>query len=181
MDGLPADGVGPEQAEVIQIDPLHDLAVLRRTVPLPTSVGSLAATDQLSMDVVVDVTGHAVVDDPEEARPRYLPISGQWAGGITRDDGVAVGRMRSNDTMKGMSGAPVRRRRDDAVVGVVLLIVLSHGWLRDSVWIARTEDLLPLLRHVEETEQLALTGMPALSGAADLPQCGRQDSQVASG
>jgi len=169
VDGLPPDGVGPEHAEVLQIDPLHDLAVLRRAVPLPVSVGSVAATDQLSMDVVVDVTGHAVVDDPDVARPRYLNASGLWAGGTTRDDGIAVGRMQSGDTMKGMSGAPVRRRSDDAVVGVVSARYNSvDGWLRDSVWIVRTEDLLPLLRQVEETEQLGLTGMPALSGAADL-------------
>jgi tetratricopeptide (TPR) repeat protein len=169
VDGLPPDGVGAEPAEVLLTDPLHDLAVLRRSVPLPASAGPLAATDQVGMDVVVEVTGHVVVDDPEMARPRYLVASGRWAGGTTREDAVAVGRMKADDTMTGMSGAPVRRRSDGAVVGVVSARYNSaDGWLRDSVWVARTEDLLPLLHQIPDTQQLALAGQPALTETADL-------------
>jgi hypothetical protein len=48
-----------------------------------------------------------------------------------------------------MSGGPVRRLDDDVVVGVVSGRYNSGDqWLRDTVWLARVEDLLPLLDGV---------------------------------
>jgi hypothetical protein len=58
---------------------------------------------------------------------------------------VPWGRLSSTSVVAGMSGAPVRRGSDDVVVGVVAGRYNSaDGWLRDLVWVARTEDLEPL-------------------------------------
>ena len=157
VDGLPLGGAKPDQAEVLVVDELHDLAVMRRDTPLPESVRGLAATNAVALYAPVVVTGHVVVDDPEVSPPRHLDASGRWAGGTTREDSVSVGRMKADDTLRGMSGAPVRRQSDDAVVGVVSARYHSvDGWLRDSVWVARTEDLLLLLMQVAETTRIAL-------------------------
>jgi tetratricopeptide (TPR) repeat protein len=72
-------------------------------------------------------------------------------GGTTRDEQVPLGRLTSAAVLRGMSGAPVRRVADDVVVGVVSGRYNSaDGWLRDSVWVARTESLQPLLTGVAE-------------------------------
>ena len=48
-----------------------------------------------------------------------------------------------------MSGGPVRCQSDGVIVGVVSARYNSaDGWLRDSVWIARTENLRPLLANL---------------------------------
>ena len=77
---------------------------------------------------------------------RWLDAPGTWAGGTTRDEAVPLGRVSSSDVMPGMSGAPVIRTGDGAVVGVVSGRYNSaDGWLAGTVWVARTEDLLPLM------------------------------------
>ena len=77
---------------------------------------------------------------------RFLDAAGEWAGGTTRDDAVPLGRMTSSAVVPGMSGAPVIRDSDGAVAGVVSGRYNSaDGWLAGTVWVARTEDLLPLL------------------------------------
>ncbi|MGW6911068.1 SUMF1/EgtB/PvdO family nonheme iron enzyme [Streptomyces sp. NPDC054940] len=159
VDGLPAGGQSPAPAEVFRIDPEHDLAVLRREPPLPASIGRLLFSDRQRPGTPVIVTGHVVV--PDAARPdgsqRYVDALGTWAGGAVRDDTLSLGRLSSKDLLRGMSGAPVRRQYDDAVVGVVSERYNSaDGWLRDSVWVARTEDLVPLLP--------TSGGLPAPSG-----------------
>ncbi|MCA1676484.1 MAG: serine protease [Actinobacteria bacterium] len=139
---------GSATAEVLRIDPVHDLAVLRRTEPLSASVSGISATDVVELRTEVVVTGVSRVDDPEHEY-RFLDAPGRWAGGTTRDDQVPLGRLSSTSVLRGMSGAPVRRGSDDIVVGVVSGRYNSaDGWLRDSVWVARTEHL----------ESLRLTG-----------------------
>lgn len=166
VDGLAPGGAPVMPAEVVRVDALHDLAVLVRQVPLPASVSRLVATDEQALRTEVVVTGHCVVpDDPGRSPPRYLDAAGRWAGGTTRADAVPLGRLSSADVMTGMSGAPVRRLSDDAVMGVVSARYNStDGWLRDSVWVVRTEDLLPLLAGLAEVE---VAGAP-LTGAVDL-------------
>ena len=59
-----------------------------------------------------------------------------------------------------MSGAPVLRDEDGVAVGVVSGRYTSRdGWSRDSVWVIRIEDLLPLLP--EKVRHDSLTWMPA--------------------
>ena len=133
------------QASVVRVDPLRDLAVLTCDVRLPAVAGPLTATDRMVMRTPVTATGHAVLEDWGSTY-RFLTAPGEWAGGITRDDAVPLGRMTSSSVMPGMSGAPVIRDSDGAVAGVVSGRYNSaDGWLQGTVWVARTEDLAALL------------------------------------
>ena len=67
--------------------------------------------------------------------------------------------------MPGMSGAPVIRDSDGAVAGVVSGRYNSaDGWLAQTVWVARTEDLLPLLAGIANVSM----PRPPLAGPVDL-------------
>lgn len=132
-------------ATVVAIDPLHDLAVLRADVALASSIPGVAATDGVKLDTRVLVTGVAEVEDPGRDY-RFLDAPGTWQGGTTRDGVVALGRLKADSVVPGMSGAPVRRLADDIVVGVVSGRYNSpDDWLIHTVWVARTENLRPLL------------------------------------
>ncbi|MGH3932168.1 MAG: trypsin-like peptidase domain-containing protein [Pseudonocardiaceae bacterium] len=89
VDGLDG-GCGSAPAKVLRVDPVHDLAVLRRAEPLPASVLGLSATDVVALRTDVVVTGVSVVDDPGHAY-RFLDAVGSWTGGTTWDDQVPVG------------------------------------------------------------------------------------------
>ncbi|MET8847500.1 tetratricopeptide repeat protein [Amycolatopsis sp. NPDC004625] len=160
------NGAGePTAAEVIRIDPLHDLAVLRLAQPLSGSVAGWFATDWAPLDDPVVVTGVVEVNDPGHEYG-HLDAPGRWAGGTTRDRQVPLGRLSAKDVLKGMSGAPVRRISDDRVVGVVSARYnAADGWLQHSVWVARTEDVENLLAGVVA---VAVEGAPDLGEAVDL-------------
>jgi tetratricopeptide (TPR) repeat protein len=164
FDALKPDLPAVCPATVAAVDPVHDLAVLTTTHRLPAAVSLLATTDPNELGLAVRVTGTADVPGVEYPY-RYLETLGTWQGGTARDDDTSWGRLSCRDVMLGMSGAPVRRAGDDAVIGVVSGRYNSDtGWLRDSVWIARTEDLRPLLVGLTD-----LTVQPApLTGAVDL-------------
>ncbi|KUO03445.1 hypothetical protein AQJ67_17215 [Streptomyces caeruleatus] len=131
-------------SQVVAVDAVHDLAVLRRAEPLRESVAGWAATDAVGLYSKVVINGVAEVDDPGH-HYAYLYALGEWRGWTVRD-GVALGRLASPDVMRGMSGAPVYGRDDGLVLGVVSARYNSaDDWLRNSVWIARTEDLTRLL------------------------------------
>ncbi|MEV4515456.1 trypsin-like peptidase domain-containing protein [Dactylosporangium sp. NPDC049525] len=135
-------------ATVVRVDPINDLAVLRCELPLAASVDGLRETGSVGTGTDVVVSGVAEVDDPDH-EVRYLErVSGQWGGQLARD-GTVLGHLKSRDVVPGMSGAPVTLPGGTQVVGVVSARYNSTtGWLRDSVWIARTEDLVPLLAGV---------------------------------
>lgn len=98
------------------------------------------------------MTGVSDVDDPGH-QYGWLDTTGTWQGGAMRDREVRLGRMTSKDVVPGMSGAPVRRLSDDVVIGVVSARYNSvDGWLRDSVWVARTEHLQELLDDFQDDE-----------------------------
>ncbi|TMM36101.1 MAG: CHAT domain-containing protein [Actinobacteria bacterium] len=144
VDAL-AGGLPVRSSKVVRVDALHDVAVLVRDEPLGDSAVHLVATDSVQRLARVRVTGVPRVDDPGHVY-RFLDASGVWQGGTMRDEAVALGRLSSSAVVPGMSGAPVLRDADDAVAGVVSARYNSlDGWLRDSVWVARVEDLLPLL------------------------------------
>ncbi|MEU6487357.1 trypsin-like peptidase domain-containing protein [Streptomyces sp. NPDC046887] len=147
-DALDGSAVGCG-AEVVVVDHARDLAVLRREEPLPGSVPRLVDTDSCDLLTDVVVTGVSEVEDEEGHEYRHLDATGVWQGGTVRGNGVALGRLISTSLMPGMSGAPVRRLSDGAVVGVVSGRYNStDGWLRDSVWVARVEDLTELFGTV---------------------------------
>ena len=57
VDGLPPGDAAAVPAEVVRVDPVHDLAVLRRSVPLPASVVGLVRADDVPPKTAVMVTG----------------------------------------------------------------------------------------------------------------------------
>ena len=132
-------------AVVRRVDPVRDLAVLAADSRLPDVAGPLTPTDQMAVRAPVTATGHAVLED-RGSTYRFLTAVGHWAGGTTRDDAIPLGRVIADRVVPGMSGAPVVRDSDGAVAGVVSGRYNSaDGWPPSTAWIARTEDLLPLL------------------------------------
>ncbi|MCX4094474.1 tetratricopeptide repeat protein [Nocardia sp. alder85J] len=164
VDAL-AGGLAVFEAAVARVDEIHDLAVLTAATALTSSVAGWAATDVIELGTATVITGVSEVPDPHHDY-RYLDAAGIWAGGTTRDEQVPLGRLKAESVMKGMSGGPVRRRSDDYVIGVVSQRYNSaDGWARDSVLIARIEDLHPLLEGITAIE---VTGPPPLTAAVDL-------------
>ncbi|MEU5552118.1 trypsin-like peptidase domain-containing protein [Micromonospora sp. NPDC047793] len=138
-------GTAVRDARVVRVAPVSDLAVLVTDMPLPGSVAGMATTDGVPLLADVVVVGVVQVDDGPW-QYRWLAAAGQWKSGTTRDDAVHLGRFTSTDVLPGMSGGPVRRLADDVVVGVVSgRYNAGDGWLAGTVWVARVEDLLPLL------------------------------------
>lgn len=167
VDGLPAAGAPAVPAEVLRVDPVHDLAVLRREAPLPASVVGLSASDEVRLTTPTVVTGHVLLDDPGHAEEpqRYLDAPGTWAGGAMRADSIPLGRLTSSDVLRGMSGAPVRLVDGDAVVGVVSERYNSmDGWLTGAVWVARAENVAALLAGLS----VVTVPVTPLTEAADL-------------
>jgi hypothetical protein len=145
----PLAGGAAFDAQVARLDHVHDLAVITAGTALPTTVGGLILTDQVPLRTPVSVTGYARVPHADEVR--FLDAPGEWAGRATREDSVLLGRLTATAIMLGMSGAPVIRDSDKTVAGVVSGRYNSaDGWLAGTAWIARTEDLLPLLDGVAE-------------------------------
>lgn len=137
----------PVNATVLAKDRDRDLAILRATRECLEPIEGIVLSDSVSPFTRVTVTGVAAVDDGCEYN--WLDAAGEWQGSAQRDDLVHLGRIESKAVVKGMSGSPVRRSEDDLVVGIVTSRYNSwDGWLRDSVWVVRTEDLLQLLRQV---------------------------------
>lgn len=157
-------GLPVGSATVARLDVVHDLAVLSTEHRLPASVSLLRATDEQEPGQGVRVSGVADVPGAEQPH-RYLDAVGVWSGGATLEDGTSRGVLSCKGVLLGMSGAPVRRTGDDAVIGVVSGRYNSaDGWLRDSVWVARSEDLHPLLAGLTE---LSVRAAP-LAGAVEL-------------
>jgi tetratricopeptide (TPR) repeat protein len=163
IDALGGD-IGPLDATVHAIDELADLAVLDVAGALGASVAGFRATDDTPIGRDAVATGVSKVEDGDHEY-RFIDAPGTWAGGTTRDDRVPLGRFVSADILPGMSGAPLRQRADDFVVGVVSGRYNSaDGWLKDSVWIARTEQLEPLCAGLAEID----LGRSAATEALDL-------------
>ncbi|MGW2700949.1 trypsin-like peptidase domain-containing protein [Streptomyces sp. NPDC001340] len=133
-------------ATVERVDQAHDLAVLRTDRPLPASVTRAMPTESVEPGTELVIEGFGEVPAYDDRHTyRYLRAGGRWEHTTERDDGVRLGRLSTKDLLRGMSGAPVRRTSDDAVLGVVSARYNStDGWLRDSVWTARTEELAAL-------------------------------------
>ncbi|MEU7614384.1 tetratricopeptide repeat protein [Micromonospora sp. NPDC049204] len=135
---------GRVAARVLRVDPGADLAVLERAEPLPESIPGFAAADSTPRGAEVVVTG--VSDERDGPGPGWVEVSGIWPAGATRDARVPLGRLTSDAVTPLMSGAPVVRVADGLVVGLVTSRYnSSDGWLKDSVWISRTESIEQLL------------------------------------
>ncbi len=160
----PLQGGSERPATIARLEPVSDLAILTTDQHLDGCVAGLFATDAVPPTEKVIVTGVCQVDDPGHSY-RHVDAIGDWAGGTTRDDGTPLGRITNRDVMPGMSGGPVRRLSDDQVVGVVSGRYNSvDGWLRDTVWIIRTEHLQALLVGIAEIE----IASPGFAGRIDM-------------
>ncbi|MEH0825903.1 tetratricopeptide repeat protein [Micromonospora sp. CPCC 205714] len=134
-------------ATVQRLDEVHDLAVLRAERPLPGSVAQLVTSDGVREHEAVTTAGYPTVDD-DEHEYELLAAGGHWRGPALRDS-VLWSRLQVDALMPGMSGAPVMRASDRAVVGVVSGRYNSQdGWLAGAVWVSRVEDLSVLLDGV---------------------------------
>jgi len=133
------------EATVVGIDPEHDLAVLEIPRPLRQSRGDLAMSDTVRPGTEVAVIGWAAgVFDPDHTHEIHQAV-GEWCGLARLDGGTRLCRVRLDALMQGMSGAPVMRVSDGAIVGVVSGRYNSaDGWLAQTGWIARVEDLAGL-------------------------------------
>lgn len=148
VDGLAA-GSSASPARVLKLGRSHDVAVLQTGQPFPTCVTGFAASDRQRAYTSVCVQGVSNVDDVGDRSYRYTTAVGRWHGQAMLNDQVKLGQLSSAFVAKGMSGSPVRRVDDDMVIGVVSGRYSSgDGWLRDTVWVVRVEDLLPLLDGV---------------------------------
>ncbi|MFI5915211.1 FxSxx-COOH system tetratricopeptide repeat protein [Dactylosporangium sp. NPDC051541] len=141
----PLDGAGsPASAVVRNVDELRDLAVLTCSVPLRASVPGLVNSASAPAGTEVSVTG--VSDFENQIRYEYTSTVGTMQGAAHRADGVLHAQMTAAGLVKGMSGGPVRRISDGWVVGVVVArYSAADFWLAGTVWVARIEDLAPLL------------------------------------
>ncbi len=75
--------------------------------------------------------------------------------------------MTAEALLPGMSGAPVIRDSDGTVVGVVSGRYNSaDGWLAQTVWVTRSEDLVTLLDGLDGIADIQLLRLPA-AGAVD--------------
>lgn len=144
----PLAGGEAREARVLRLDPVHDLAVITADPPLPAVAGPLGKTSHVKPRENVSATAHGVVRDRHDYR--FLEVQGEWSGATMRD-GLMLGCMTASRVLPGMSGAPVIRDRDRSVIGVISSRYNSaDGWLAGNVWVARTEDLRPLLAKIAD-------------------------------
>jgi hypothetical protein len=181
VDPLNADD-DPVAAMVLRVDAACDLAVLRRDRPLASSVVGLAASARVARGTGVGVVG--VSNFVDSHGYLWTPAPGSWLGLAMRNDRVAFGQMDAKHVVRGMSGAPVRLAHGDAVVGVVSSRYHSvDGYQRDAVWVARTEDLAPLLAGIVPDADRSL-GQPCSHRAPnrrDRPDRPRDDDSLVDG
>ena len=155
VDALAGGDQPVVRAEVVSVDESRDLALLRREIPLPGTIEAVSLTDAVAPDTKIVVTGVAKVEDPGHEYG-FLTTTGDWRGETTRNN-VPQSYFTSDSVAVGMSGAPVRRAADDAVVGVVLARFNSDRWLKYAVWTARVEDFRALL---PATLRVKVVGQP---------------------
>lgn len=154
VDHLSTPGSAMIRATRVAGDKKADLALLKVEDPFPGSVRLVRSSDAVAPGEELIIVGHAVIrDGPDQPDLVWTEARGEWEGQTRRGD-LILGRLRSMDVLQGMSGAPVRRRKDDSVVGVVSARYNTiDGWFSNSVWVARTAELRELCRgHVDLTK-----------------------------
>jgi hypothetical protein len=135
----------PLAATVHAIDKLHDLAVLVSSRPLGSSV-QLRRSGSVRVGTRLQITG--IAEFPNNPPFRISSTAATWHGPAQRRDNVRLGVINAPNLTRGMSGAPVRQGRGRKTVGVVLAryrVAGNDRYLEHAVWVARVEDLAPLL------------------------------------
>lgn len=160
--GVSAEGAGLV-GQVAHVDVVLDVALLqveaagwRADPPVLVGAGELERGEALTM------TGLSGRPDPSGGpRPVAASTTGSFDGWEGREDGVVLMSVRASGAQPGMSGAPVLRASDDAVVGMVTSRYnSSNGWGRDTVWVVGAAALAASCERLLEvvvTDRLAPT------------------------
>lgn len=162
-------------ARVEREDQVNDLVLLRTDQPLTGSISHLALSDLQAQNTPVWLGGYAIQQDSTgEHHYRFLETAGRWEGRREDAHGVVRGVAHANGTAKGMSGCPVVRTSDGAVIGI-----LSHRyrgeeqWGDHRVWVSRVEDLERLCAGVATVEGDLASQVPLDRGDAPIQAADR--------
>jgi hypothetical protein len=101
------------------VDKVHDLAVLTTGHRFPAVAPPLLAGDPHDLGYPVRITGVANKVPGVDSAIESLPVDGIWQGWLPYQDGTVWARVQCRNLMLGMSGAPVRRNEDDAIIGIL--------------------------------------------------------------
>ncbi|WP_407562326.1 hypothetical protein [Streptomyces sp. 184] len=166
VDRLRDPGAGRITARVLAEDRKADLALLAADAAFPGSARLLRGARSVGQAEPVTVVGHALIHETAGNPPVvWVEALGEWQGETRRGDDVTLGRFHSRDVLPGMSGAPVRQRSDDSVVGVVSARYnTADGWLANSVWAGRVDDLRALCAGRVDLDRGRWTGFAAAAG-----------------
>ncbi|WP_159072268.1 trypsin-like peptidase domain-containing protein [Streptomyces sp. CMB-StM0423] len=168
VDRLRDPGADRITARVLAEDRKADLALLAADAAFPGSARLLRGSRSVAYSEPVTVVGHALMYEAAGTPPVvWVEALGEWQGEVRRTDDVTLGRFHSRDVLPGMSGAPVRQRSDDSVVGVVSARYnTADGWLANSVWAGRADDLRTLCAGRVDLDASRWAGFPATAAAA---------------
>ncbi|WP_433129913.1 trypsin-like peptidase domain-containing protein [Micromonospora sp. CA-240977] len=134
---------GTITARVLAVHETQDVAVLEADRPLAAVVTHLAYSDAQTPGTEFFITGCARLDD--ESQYKSLTTLGQWGRAAHTIQDLSVGAGTAPGAEPGMSGSPVLRTSDGAVIGVMSKRYNSEAWSRDRVWFVRVEDLVTIL------------------------------------
>lgn len=117
-----------------------DTAILRvdETELRPCPVAAIAPSDAVEPGAEVVIT---VLTSELRPSSHYVDLTGTWSGGTTRDGIIRLGEPFTDELLKRLRGAPVRRRDDNVVVGIVASPGADADIGPHSLYVSRTEDL----------------------------------------
>lgn len=145
---------GTFEATVIGTDADHDLALLKCNLVFPASLDLWASKIQTS----TEVTAVGAPDVKYDRRVETLTVAATWAGDMTRDGGRLFGHVQCKQVFPGMSGGPVTRSSDGALVGVVIERYMSPDAGRDTAWLALPADIARLVDQASLDVRVAQVG-----------------------
>jgi hypothetical protein len=110
----------PFRATVVAADEPHDLAVLRSERSFKASIPHLAYSDMQPANTKLALLGFGrMPEGTTESEFSYLPSSGRWEGTAEKSTGLVLAIAEASGVALGMSGCPILREGDQAVVGVL--------------------------------------------------------------
>ena len=142
------DGSATVDATVDEVDQTNDLALLHTETHPAGAVVMLALSDDQTPDTSVHTRGFATLPGMgSSVNYKEQTATGRWLGSWVTEDGVKQIGITMPGAQPGLSGAPVIRTSDDAVIGVQAGRYKSpDSWSRDTALVAPIEQLLRLIR-----------------------------------
>ncbi|MEU8813840.1 hypothetical protein [Actinoplanes sp. NPDC048796] len=168
LDGQEPTRIG---ATVEKLDVEGDIAILRAEAPLATSVLLFSFASIQPPSMPVSLVGFA--ERREAGWPTQydvLTARGVWEGQAQQSGSIVTYQVVADGVERGMSGCPVRRVADDAVVGMLSSRFNSDDrWSPGRVRITSAERIVELLknydsiaiqrRHIPQQERGKLSGV----------------------